>query len=115
MSFSPLAVCQQQGSKPLAISGTFVYNVKVIGGWEKPKLPDSVYSCLIIMKSSRSKEEQFVVELSHAFAKYGVRYWFVHDKEASDLFLRLRMDEVIDKNWDEIVEMSNQLEHFYND
>ena len=51
MSFSPLAVCQQQGSKPLAISGTFVYNVKVNRGKEESKLPDSVYSCLIIMSS----------------------------------------------------------------
>ena len=43
MSFSPLAVYQQLGFKPLAISGTFVYNVKVNQGKEKSKLPGCVY------------------------------------------------------------------------
>ena len=47
MSFSPLAVCQQKGSKSPAISGTFVYNVKVKQGKENSKLPGCVYfSCL---------------------------------------------------------------------
>ena len=50
MSFSPLAVYQQLGFKPLAISGTFVYNVKVNQGKEKSKLPGCVYfTCLFPM------------------------------------------------------------------
>ena len=115
MSFSSTAVCQQCKVKPLANAGTFVYNVKVIGGREKSKLPDSVYSFLIIMKSSRSKEEQFVVELCHAFAKYGIGYWSFEDEKVTNLFLRLRMHDAIDDNWNDIFEMSKQLEHFYND
>ena len=50
MSFSPLAVYQQLGFKPLAISGTFVYNVKVNQEKEKSKLPGCVYFiCLFPM------------------------------------------------------------------
>ena len=51
MSFSSTAVCQQCKVKLLANTRTFVYNRKVIGGWERSKLPDSVYSFLIIMAS----------------------------------------------------------------
>lgn len=115
MSFSSTAVRQQCKVKPLANTGTSVYNVKVIGGWEKSKLPDSVYPYLIIMKTKRTKEEQFVVELCHAFAKYGVNYKLLGDEKQTRMYLWVRMTEAIKSNWDEIVKMSNQLEYFYND
>ena len=67
------------------------------------------------MKIKRTKQEQFVVELCHAFAKYGVNYWSFDDEKVTKLFLRVRMDEAINNNWNDIVEMSEQLEHFYND
>lgn len=50
MSISAIAVYQQQGSKPIAKSGTFVYNVKVNQGKEKSELPGCVYfTCLFPM------------------------------------------------------------------
>ena len=112
MLISDIAVNQQHKVKPLVKTGTFVYNVKVIGGQERSKLPDSVYSCLIIMKSSRSREEQFVIELCLAFAKYGVKYDPFEDEKVTNFFLRLRMHDAIDENWNDIFEMSKKLEHF---
>jgi len=51
MLISAIAVSQQQEVRTLVKSRTSVYNVKVNRGKEKSKLPDSVYSCLIIMSS----------------------------------------------------------------
>ena len=115
MLISDIAVNQQHKVKPLVKTGTFVYNVKVIGGQERSKLPDLVYSYHIIMKPKRSKEEQFVIELCLAFAKYGVSYDPFENEKVTNFYLRLRMHDAIDENWNDIFEMSKKLEQINND
>ena len=104
------------GVKPLANTGTFVYNGKVDQGKEKSNPSDCVYLYLIIMKTKRSKQEQFVINLCHAFAEYGVNYFPIprEEEEVSKQFFRLCMNRAIDDNWNEIVELSKQLEFFYD-
>ena len=67
------------------------------------------------MKTKRTKEEQFVIELCHAFAKYGIKHWSFEDERVSSRFLRLRMNDAIDDNWDDIFKTSYYLEQVYND
>ena len=101
--------------RPLANTATFVYNSKVNQGKGKSNLPDCIYLNLIIMKTKRSKQEQFVVDLCHAFAKYGVSYKSLGDEKQRRLYLWVRMNEAIKSNWDEIVDLSELLENIYND
>lgn len=51
MLISDIAVNQQHKVKPLAKTGTYVYNRKVNQGKSKSKLPDSIYSDFTIMSS----------------------------------------------------------------
>jgi len=115
MLISDFADYQWSRVKPLANTGTFVYNGKVNQGKERSNPSDCLYLHLIIMKTKRSKQEQFVVDLCHAFAKYGVSYKSLGDEKQTRLYLWVRMDEAIKSNWDDIVEMSKGLEFRYND
>ena len=115
MLISDFADYQWSRVKPLANTATFVYNGKVNQGKEKSNPSGCIYLNLIIMKTKRSKQEQFVVDVCHAFAAYGVNYLSIEEEEVSKLFFRLCMNKAIDDNWSEIIEMSKQLEFFYND
>lgn len=115
MLISDFADYQWSRVKPLANTGTFVYNGKVNQGKERSNPSDCLYLHLIIMKTKRSKQEQFVVDLCHAFAKYGIRLESSGDDSKSRVFLFACMIGAIKDNWNEICEMSKGLEFRYND
>ena len=66
------------------------------------------------MKSKRTKQEQFVVELCHAFSKYGIRCQSSVEDSIRSSVLYDEMIESIQENWNEIVKLSEQLEYFYD-
>lgn len=62
------------------------------------------------MKTRRTKQEQFVVDISHAFAKYGLVY---KEEEYSSFFPDVL--KALTENFPEICKLSYQLEFFYTD
>ena len=108
---------QDKRGKTLANTGTLDYNVKVNQGKEGSNSPDCIYQPTFIMaRITRTKAEQFAIDISHAFARYGVKY---ESSQEDDKYKRLNlysnMIESIQENWDEIVFVSEHLEYFYND
>ena len=66
------------------------------------------------MKSNqRTKDETFCIEIAHAFAKYGVTYQTTYDDRSDRMGLWVEMKSAIDRNWDEIVSISMDLEGRY--
>lgn len=108
---------QDKRGKTLANNGTLDYNVKVNQGREGSNSPDCIYQPTFIMtRITRTKTEQFVVDIAHAFAQYGVKY---ESSQEDDKYRRLNlysnMIESIQENWDDIVDTFKYLEDFYND
>ena len=62
------------------------------------------------MKTRRTKQEQFVIDISHAFVKYGLA---PKGEDCSSFFPE--MVEALNKNLPEIRKLSYQLEFVYTE
>jgi len=95
------------------ISAPLDYNMKAV---KKVTLPEIVSHKLpieeFIMRKKGSPSEEFVKEIAHAFAKYGVRISDASDKNQESL-LYLKMKYVLDDNFADIMHMIEKLEFRY--
>ena len=118
MLFLPPPDCREYSGKSIDTTGIFLYNRKVNQGEERSIFPVCVYSTYFIMKDKLSPRERFVLEISHAFAKYGVINTTNPASDGSEdvknLFVQLQMEYALRDNLTDIVCQIDQLENRYS-
>jgi chaperonin GroEL (HSP60 family) len=82
MSFSSTAVRQQRRGKPLANTGTSVYNVKVNQGKEKSNLPGCIYLVLKLIIMTKEEAQKLLEECERVHLELGTD-WMKGDLEVA--------------------------------